>query len=168
MHMSYPFHDDILLRGNAETLEYLYLCVDNDAIATLEFSLDTGTMSLFEMLSVLKAFPGLVKLTNTINGLGLELEDIAADELPDYVDSVFGNVGKHLQVWSMLFVSGYMGVKMIDYVALLMLVCPELCRAHMNGGSGEGVRAKIAEVQSSQRFSKYKLRLDKLLEAVRE
>ncbi|KAJ2416437.1 hypothetical protein GGI10_000974 [Coemansia sp. RSA 2530] len=126
-------------------------------------------MSLFEMLSVLKAFPGLVKLTNTINGLGLELEDIAADELPDYVDSVFGNVGKHLQVWSMLFVSGYMGVKMIDYVALLMLVCPELCRVHMNGGgSGEGVRAKIAEVQSSQRFSKYRSRLDKLLEVVRE
>ncbi|KAJ1823661.1 hypothetical protein LPJ60_001376 [Coemansia sp. RSA 2675] len=141
---------------------------ESDGVLSMREALDTGTMSLFEMLSVLKAFPGLVKLTNTINGLGLELEDIAADELPDYVDSVFGNVGKHLQVWSMLFVSGYMGVKMIDYVALLMLVCPELCRAHMNGGSGEGVRAKIAEVQSSQRFSKYKLRLDKLLEAVRE
>ncbi|KAJ2430451.1 hypothetical protein GGF41_000991 [Coemansia sp. RSA 2531] len=233
---SYPFHDDVLFRGNSTTLEYLNIVVDNNTIATLsrgnvleskykrlrhvvftfygddtEFSIDSKTstnkilnhlvgaakilcvrnynitrpcieaaqhgqgftnikvfgstsltLSLFEVLSLLKTLPALVELRGKINGLGPELESISSNELPDHIVSTYCDIGKGLQVWR---ITTYKQVK-IDYIILLALVCPRLWLIRLLCDAFEDIHVQISDALNSQLYSKYAPQLKRLLDIV--
>ncbi|KAJ2039117.1 hypothetical protein H4S03_001900 [Coemansia sp. S3946] len=76
-----------------------YLIVDKVRISAIKagqvfnnitvFEVHQGSLSIFEMLSTLKALPALANFRGGISGLGPELESITADELPDYIASTY-------------------------------------------------------------------------------
>ncbi|KAJ2108522.1 hypothetical protein GGI16_001102, partial [Coemansia sp. S142-1] len=76
-----------------------YLIVDKVRISAIKagqvfnnitvFEVHQGSLSIFEMLSTLKALPALANFRGGISGLGPELESVTADELPDYIASTY-------------------------------------------------------------------------------
>ncbi|KAJ2405565.1 hypothetical protein GGF41_007057, partial [Coemansia sp. RSA 2531] len=173
MRMKYPYDDDVLFRGNCNTLEDLEIHLDKTAVTILDKSqafkskyrnlkyvtivdkyikgdlhlvpdetmssflsklahaarkiklsssiaishlltmtprklilthvqdlnLSTKSLSLYEILHLLKALPTLVKFKCDITGLGTSFGRIVSNELPGYIASTYSDAGKNLQVW---------------------------------------------------------------------
>ncbi|KAJ2323867.1 hypothetical protein GGH92_010807, partial [Coemansia sp. RSA 2673] len=60
-------------------------------------------MALLDVLRLLKVLPNLVKIGCGIDRLGPELQDIATEDLPDHVASMYGKAGKNLQVIALVW-----------------------------------------------------------------
>ncbi|KAJ2690550.1 hypothetical protein IWW39_000644, partial [Coemansia spiralis] len=100
-----------------------------------------------------------------ISGLGSELERVSVEELPDYVASTYGNVGKKLQIWSINSFIGHKGALFTDCVLLLALACPKLDRVKNIGGTAQNHRASVSKALESKPYSKYTKQLSWLLDA---
>ncbi|KAJ2018477.1 hypothetical protein IWW57_005226, partial [Coemansia sp. S610] len=223
----YPFYDDVLLRGNSATLEYLNFRLEHDTITMLHqrrvfeskqkvlrhvfvrgdannrnlslvaeatmsrflsslasaakklslsdpelisaciiaaqhgqgfqsvrmFVADGVNMALAEVFRLLKALPVLTSFSGAISGLGSELERVSVEELPDYVASTYGNVGKKLQIWSINSFIGHDGALFTDCALLLALACPKLDRVKNIGNTAQNHRASVSKALESKPYS---------------
>ncbi|KAJ2745399.1 hypothetical protein GGI20_002201 [Coemansia sp. BCRC 34301] len=122
--------------------------------------------SLYEILSLLKAFPALAALRCHVNGVGAELEHAAAENLPDYVATTYSKAGGNLQAWS---IPGYHGIthsSVAEFVMLIALACPQLTRVNLGPGDGAVFADKVSEALATEPYSKYALQLNRLFRAV--
>ncbi|KAJ2432112.1 hypothetical protein GGF41_000193 [Coemansia sp. RSA 2531] len=119
-------------------------------------------------MCLLKSLPALVELRSSISGPGPELEHISAEELPGYIASTYCEVGKNLQVWRINSNSCKHTSAAIDYILLLVLVCPTLWRIQLEPDSIFDSYVKIAKALESSPYSKYAPQLNRTLDIVRE
>ncbi|KAJ2097337.1 hypothetical protein GGI16_004587 [Coemansia sp. S142-1] len=135
--------------------EYLQaLCITKD------------NMALFDVLRLLKALPSLIKIACGFDSLGSELENIAANDLPNYITSTYCNTGKNLQIISNQGIGGLVRPVVTEYVILLALVCPKLRRVDLTPDGISDFQGKVAKALQSIPYSKYTSELDRLLCAV--
>ncbi|KAJ1891138.1 hypothetical protein LPJ71_007760 [Coemansia sp. S17] len=132
------------------------------------FDLSIDSLSLFDVLSLLRVLPALETIRSEISGLGPELENISADELPDYVASTYCDVGKNLQVWDMDTFTGSRAATFINYILLLALVCPKLRRVEPSSNNAGDYHLRLAIALDSGPYSKYATRLNKLFDVFHE
>ncbi|KAJ2396421.1 hypothetical protein GGF41_008605, partial [Coemansia sp. RSA 2531] len=78
-------------------------------------SVGSEQLHFYDILCLLKVFPALVKFTCGIEGLGSELEHIAAENLPDYIASTYKLTGKCLQVWAIPSFHGLNNADITEY-----------------------------------------------------
>ncbi|KAJ2051904.1 hypothetical protein GGI08_005150 [Coemansia sp. S2] len=122
-------------------------------------------MSLLNVLRLLKVLPSLIKIACGFDSLGSELEDIAANDLPNYIVSTYCNTGKNLQTISNQGIGGQMRPVVPEYVILLALVCPKLRRIDLTPNTISDFQGKVAEALQSSPYSKYSSQLNHLLHA---
>ncbi|KAJ2025589.1 hypothetical protein H4S03_008833, partial [Coemansia sp. S3946] len=91
-----------------------------------------------------------------------ELENIASDELPDYIASKFGNTGKNFQVWHEAYYRGISFQSTIEPVILLALACPKFRRIDLVSNFVADYHTKMAEALLNDKYSKYASRISKV------
>ncbi|KAJ2106394.1 hypothetical protein GGI16_001948 [Coemansia sp. S142-1] len=89
------------------------------------------SMAFLDVLRLLKVLPNLVKIGCGIDRLGPELQDIATEDLPDHVASMYGKAGKNLQVIALVWVREMTYSVAPEYAMLMALVCPKLRRIEL-------------------------------------
>ncbi|KAJ2460747.1 hypothetical protein GGF42_000650 [Coemansia sp. RSA 2424] len=124
-----------------------------------------STLSLGQMLHLLRALPALTKFKSGINELGSELARISSDELPDYIKSTYENSGGKLHVWHMTYFNTARLYEAAEFVMLLALACPKLCRVMTMKGVVAQFNAKIVEALNGGPYSKYASQLNRLCNA---
>ncbi|KAJ2395611.1 hypothetical protein GGF41_008728, partial [Coemansia sp. RSA 2531] len=123
------------------------------------------SMALLDVLRLLKVLPNLVKIGCGIDRLGPELQDIATEDLPDHVASMYGKAGKNLQVIALVWVREMTYSVAPEYAMLMALVCPKLRRIELALKNISDFRTKVAETLGKEPYSKYTSELNRLLHA---
>ncbi|KAJ2690553.1 hypothetical protein IWW39_000647 [Coemansia spiralis] len=129
-----------------------------------ELYLGTAQVSVSSLMGLLKALPGLIKLTCDLGGLGEELSSIPSKELPDYVATSFSGAGKQLLTLSISF-KEVTYTRAADSVMLIALVCPKLYKVRCSPGASPEYYGRIAKSLSRKPFRKYASQLGYLTDA---
>ncbi|KAJ2016343.1 hypothetical protein GGI06_003125 [Coemansia sp. S85] len=129
-----------------------------------ELYLGTAQVSVSSLMGLLKALPGLVKLTCDFGGLGEELGSIPSKELPDYVATSFSGAGKQLLTLSISF-KEVTYTRAADSVMLIALVCPKLYEVRCSPAASPEYYGRIAKSLSRKPFRKYASQLGHLTDA---
>ncbi|KAJ2247465.1 hypothetical protein GGI13_005030 [Coemansia sp. RSA 455] len=119
-------------------------------------------MAFLDVLRLLKVLPNLVKIGCGIDRLGSELEDIAAEDLPDHVVSTYGNTGKNLQVITEVWIQEMTHPVAPEYAMLMALACPKLRRIEMALKNISDFQTKVVETLGKEPYSKYASELNRL------
>ncbi|KAJ2000918.1 hypothetical protein GGI04_003955 [Coemansia thaxteri] len=127
----------------------------------------SSSLSLFDVLDLLKRLPALDSLYCGLAGLGSELDGIAPENLPEHVVSNYSNVGKNLKGWRVSFDRGTNHNTIAVYAMLLALVCPKFTKVDTPLMAMSDYCASISEALRSGTYLKYAPRLSRLLDAVK-
>ncbi|KAJ2738326.1 hypothetical protein GGI20_006291, partial [Coemansia sp. BCRC 34301] len=93
---------------------------------------------------------------------------INADDLPNYVMSLYGNMGSDFQVWEVKNTHGIYDNEFLYYIMLLALVCPKFYRTVLVMNTFPEFNAKLAAALDSGPYSKYASQLGRLVNSVRD
>ncbi|KAJ2878826.1 hypothetical protein H4R27_005630 [Coemansia aciculifera] len=115
-------------------------------------------------MRLLKALPNLIKLTCGMGRLGSELSHISSKELPEHMVTTYSAVGNQLRQLSTSLERGVSAIKAADFVMLLALVCPKLCKVGSPRAAPPAYYARITKALNRQPFSKYASQLQHLLD----
>ncbi|KAJ2746908.1 hypothetical protein GGI20_000987 [Coemansia sp. BCRC 34301] len=119
----------------------------------------TGKVSLFTVLSLLRALPRLIRISCCISGLGAELDHIPAGDLANHVVSEYGNAARGLREWTM----GYSNLGDVDktpqYVLLLALVSPIFFCQKVAKNPGSKLSEAISAAIGTKPYTKHASRL---------
>ncbi|KAJ2255211.1 hypothetical protein GGI13_001732 [Coemansia sp. RSA 455] len=126
------------------------------------------SLSVFDVLGMLKAIPALVEFTGGIKSLGPELENISDSELPDYMVSTYCDVGKNFQVWNVASLNTQFIPTLVGFMLGLALLCPKLRKIEVAFGRLEEFQAKIADALNNQLLSKHAPHLNQLFDILCE
>ncbi|KAJ2108544.1 hypothetical protein GGI16_001092 [Coemansia sp. S142-1] len=131
-----------------------------------ELAISDSKSSVCDILRLLKTLPVLSKLECNIDDLDSGFKLLKDDDLPDHVASNFGNAGKHLHTWLLPHAGGERNMKVADYVMLLAIACPRLESVETLCIDSRSYHTRVTEASRSGPFSKYALRLIRLLDGI--
>ncbi|KAJ2431925.1 hypothetical protein GGF41_000308, partial [Coemansia sp. RSA 2531] len=130
-----------------------------------ELSITKVGLTFFGVISLLKVLPNLMKLGCSFKDLGSELDGISSEELPDHITSTYSRAGKNLQFFSLMSSCGLVQSVVPEYLLLLVLVCPKLCRVELAPEAISDFQTKVNEALGKEPYSKYPSQLNRLLHA---